>query len=176
MGFTPFQVATEQNFNSMPELPAQEPTIPSLKEWINQLKNMWSVVQNDLADARAAYKGQADKRRVEPKPFHIGDRIYLSTQFLQSLQLSKKLGPKYIGPFLIKRISNPVTVELELPKSLKVHPVIHCSLLKPKVILSLRLAPPPVPQPIKVERQQHFKIKAILDSRKHWGVTQYLVT
>lgn len=37
MGYTPFQVATGQSFNLIPELPSVDPEIPSLKEWISTI-------------------------------------------------------------------------------------------------------------------------------------------
>lgn len=121
-----------------------------------------------LAEARTAYKTQADTKRVELKPFHSGDRVYLFTRFLQSLQPSKKLRLKFVGPFPMKQIINSVTVELELPKSLrKVHPVFHCSLLKSEVILPLRPIPLPIPEPLMVKREQHFEIKETLDLHMH---------
>lgn len=172
-GFTPFRIATGQEFNAMQELPTNEPIIPSLKEWMEQLKTTWPVVHKVLDEARVIYKAQADKKRMESKPFKVGDRVYLSTRFLQSLQPSKKLGPKFVGPFPIIQIIKPVAVELQLPKSLRqVHPNFHCSLLKPKVTPTLRPAPSPSLQPLMVEGEQHFEIKEILDSRKHHGATQ----
>lgn len=68
-----------------------------------------------LSDAREAYKKQADKKHIKPKDFNVDDCIYLFTWNLQFWQPSKKLGPKYVGPFPIKRI---MKVELDLPKSI----------------------------------------------------------
>lgn len=82
----------------------------------------------------------------------------------------KKPGPKFVGPFPIKCIINPATVELELPKSLrKVQPIFHCSLLKPKSTSPLWPTPPPAPEPFMIEGEQHFEIKQILDSQAHRG-------
>lgn len=43
----------------MPELPVKDPVIPSLREWITQLQNTWSIVQKALTEARNAYKVHA---------------------------------------------------------------------------------------------------------------------
>lgn len=128
-------------------------------------------------DTREAYKMQADKKSTEPKPFKIGDHVYLSAHYLQSLQPLKKLGPKFVGPFPIKRIINPLTVELELSKSPnRIHPVFHYSLLKPEVVLPIRPTLPPPPAPLMVQEEQHFEIHEILDSHSHRRELQYLVT
>lgn len=95
-GFTPFQVATGLEFMPMPELPQQTPLNASLTEWINVSQNTWPMVHRALDDAREVFKRQADRKRVPQKEFRIGDRVYLSTKFLQSRQPCKKLNPKYI--------------------------------------------------------------------------------
>lgn len=68
-----------------------------------------------------------------------------STKYLQSRQSLKKRGPKYIGPFSIIKIINPVTVQLDLPKSLK------CSLLKPAITSPLCPMKGPPPNSVLIE-------------------------
>ena len=38
---------------------------------------------------------------------------------------TKKLTEKFIGPYVVKKIVSENTVELELPVSLRVHPVVN---------------------------------------------------
>lgn len=95
---------------------------------------------------------------------------------MQSRQTFKKLGPKYVGPFPIKRVISPITIELELPKTLRnVHLVFHCTLLKPATTSLLCLAIKPSPNPIMIKGEQHFEIKDSLDSHTHCGKIHYLV-
>lgn len=87
----------------------------------------------------------------------------------------RKLGPKYIGPFPIVRVINPVTVQICLPWLLgKIHLVFHCSLLHLTQAAQIRGPPAKSPPPIMVG-DQHFKVKEILDTRWHRGWLQYLV-
>ncbi|ETO63861.1 hypothetical protein F444_18515 [Phytophthora nicotianae P1976] len=44
---------------------------------------------------------------------------------------SKKLAPRFIGPFLVQKKVSRDSYELGLPQGLKLHPVFHTSLLKP---------------------------------------------
>lgn len=55
------------------------------------------------------------------------------------------------------------------------HPVFHCSLLKPVVGFGLRLAEGRAPGLVLVEEEEHYEIKRILDSRPYKGKLQYLV-
>ena len=44
---------------------------------------------------------------------------------------TKKLMGKFIGPFRVKRVVSPVAYELDLPSTMRIHPVFHVSKLKP---------------------------------------------
>lgn len=100
----------------------------------------------------------------------------MSTKYLKLRLLCRKLGPKYIGPFPIVKIINPVTMELKLPRILgKVHPVFHCSLLTPTQGSRLRLVEKEAPSPIMVGGEKHYEVKRILDFRYFKGGLQYLV-
>ena len=43
----------------------------------------------------------------------------------------KKLAPRWIGPFTVEKVVNPVAMRLHLPESYRCHNVFHVSLLKP---------------------------------------------
>ena len=59
--------------------------------------------------------------------------MLLSTQHLKLIgerKRSRKLTERYVGPYRVKRVVNANAYELELPASLKIHPVINISHLK----------------------------------------------
>lgn len=117
-------------------------------------------------------KAQADKKRAPHKPFQVGCRVYLSTKYLRLKVPCKKLDPKYLGPFPIIRVINPVTLELKLSWLLgRVHPVFHSSLLKPLEESNIQ----PLLQPPGSVVGDHYVIDQVLDSQLHRGKLQYLV-
>jgi len=85
----------------------------------------------------------------------------LSTQNLALKQgKSRKLFPRFIGPFTIKHKVNPVAYELHLPSPYKLHNAFHVSLLKP-----YRSPPGTVrpPKPIVLDDATEFEVESILD-------------
>lgn len=86
-------------------------------------RGTWVVAYKALGKAREIQKKTS--RLKESPSERVQRRHYLSTKYLNLRQPCKKLGPKYIDPFPIVQIINPVTVELQKPRSLRwVHPVI----------------------------------------------------
>jgi hypothetical protein len=74
---------------------------------------------------------QANKKRRDIQ-FAVGDWSWLKTDHLVlPPSLSRKLAAKWIGPYQIKKVINPVAMELQLPSNLRLHPVFHVSNLKP---------------------------------------------
>uniref|UniRef100_A0A2D4K4N5 Chromo domain-containing protein n=1 Tax=Micrurus paraensis TaxID=1970185 RepID=A0A2D4K4N5_9SAUR len=115
-------------------------------------------------------KMQADKKQKEGNTFKIDDTVYLSTKYIKLKLQSRKLGPKYIGPFTIEQIINPVTVKLKLPTWLgRIHPVFHTSLLK--VVKNNHTESS---KKLNEQNQNHIEINKILNSRIRL-ILQYLV-
>lgn len=131
-GYIPFQVATGQDFPAIPELDVSSDNNQTPNEWATRIRDLWPQIRKALGEATEEYKKQADKKRAPLKPLAVGDLMYLSTKYIKLQVPSHKLGPKYIGPFPVAQVINPVTVRLILPPILgKIHPMFHSRLLKP---------------------------------------------
>ena len=90
-----------------------------------------SIISTKMTSAANTNK----QRKVTPSEYKPGSLVYLSTKNLAIPQgLTRKLVPKYIGPFkILKEYPNTSTFKLELPDSLRIHPNFHSSLLKPYI-------------------------------------------
>ena len=76
----------------------------------------------------------------------------------------EKLTECFVGPYKVKRIISSNVIELELPKSIKIHPVVNISrvqLYKPQVKEQKKI-------PLKlviIKGEEEFKVEKILNKR-----------
>ncbi|KEP45651.1 putative Transposon Tf2-1 polyprotein, partial [Rhizoctonia solani 123E] len=64
-----------------------------------------------------------------PKKFEIGEKIWILAKNIQLKSSSPKLTNRRIGPFPIKAKLSDWAYEVELPETLKIHPVFYVGLL-----------------------------------------------
>lgn len=60
------------------------------------------------------YKTAADRKRGMAPSYKAGQQVWVSTKHLQLGVTSKKLDPRFVGPFPISKVINPVSVKLRL--------------------------------------------------------------
>lgn len=163
IGYTPFKIVSGKEFSAIPELDTQTTGSTSPTHWGEKIRKSWPHIKTSLTKVAKAYIKQSDKRRKDAPQFREGGKVYLSTKYIKLHIPSRKLGPKFIGPFTIIKIINPVMVSLKLPSLLsRIHPVFHSSLLKPAThIKDTGTRPGPVTRNI-------YEIKKILNSKIPW--------
>ena len=96
-----------------------------------------------LQKAQQRQKSYADTRRRE-MTFAVGDKVLLSTKNLRlAAPGSRKLLPRYVGPFEVIQRVGEVAYKFALPGSMKIHNVFHVSLLA-KYEATGPCQPPPI--------------------------------
>lgn len=114
-----------------------------LLEAAEQRYKAWEAAQRNIAQAQAEQAKHYNKGRRDIQ-FRVGDLVLYSTRNagLKST-LSRKLLPKWVGPFKVTRVVNELAYELEFPPQVKWHNVIHVSSLRRYI--PGRTPPPPLP-------------------------------
>ncbi|KAK7887001.1 hypothetical protein WMY93_026622 [Mugilogobius chulae] len=122
-GMSPFMAA---NGFQPPLFPSQESSVsvPSIQGHLRRARRVWHEVRAALARTAARNRSLADRKRSAAPDYKPGEKVWLSTKDLPLMTDSRKLSPRYIGPYEIERVINPSVVVGEWRFSL-----IHCDIL-----------------------------------------------
>lgn len=93
-------------------------SVPSVEAFIQRCHRTWRRVRTALCRTKARSRQAANRRRFKAPRYICSQRVWLSTTNLPLQSSSRKLSPRYIGPFSITKVLNPITVRLKLPPSL----------------------------------------------------------
>ena len=105
-------------------------------------------------------------------PIKQGDKVWLDTQNIK-MNYHNKIGPKREGPFEIVKVLGPVTYQLKLPSTWKIHPVFNATLLRQYKETDVYGANFPRPPPDIIEGEEVYEVEWILKHRKQGRGYQY---
>ena len=83
-----------------------------------------------LGKVQEKIKKYTNRKRAEVDEYKVGDLVMLSTKDLKYQMIrrkTEKLTERFIGPYKIRKIVLTNTAELELPSTIKIHPVVNVS-------------------------------------------------
>ena len=154
---------------------------PAAQATVQELQATLTLVKDLMRNAQDRQAGYANVKREE-KIFKVGDKVLLNTENItednQRQRPSRKLAPRFIGPFTIIACIGRVAYKLELPATLKIHPVFHVSRLKTykePISYDPRRETYERPPPILVNNEEQYEVEKILDKRTYRRQVQYLV-
>ena len=100
------------------------------EKFMKKIKEIQEETKTALGKAQEDMKKYADRKRAEVNKYKVGDLVMLSTKDLKYQMVrrrTEKLMERFVGPYKIEKIVSSNAVRLELPSTVKIHPVINVS-------------------------------------------------
>jgi len=100
------------------------------ERFITKMKEIQEEAKAVLEKAQEEMKKYVNRKRGEVNEYKVGDLVMLSTKDLKYQMVSRrmeKLMERFIGPYKVKKIVSANAVELELPSTIRIHPVVNIS-------------------------------------------------
>ena len=102
--------------------------VESATEFVKRMKKVHEEVEATLKKTQEEMKRYADRGRKETENWKKEDQVLLSTKDLVFKERpTKKLMERYVGPYMIEEIVPSNVVKLQLPSSMRIHPVVNVS-------------------------------------------------
>jgi Chromo (CHRromatin Organisation MOdifier) domain len=162
MGYHPWAIPTAYEKNN----------IPTTEQRIAQLLQ---AREEALAAHELARQLMASQINKKFKPFKAGDKVWLESKNLKISYPTRKLSPKWEGPFIIQEVLSKLSYWLKLPPQWTIQSVFHAVLLTPFKENETHGANFLTPPPDLIEGQEEYEVEVIITHKKHrWGY-QYLV-
>ena len=146
-------------------------------KFVEKMRKIQEEAKAALGKAQEEMKKFADRKRGKGEEYRVEDLVLLSMKDLKWQMKGRrleKLTERFVGPYKVKGIVSSNAIELELPKSIKIHPVVNVSrvrLYKPQVEGQKKT-------PLKlviIEGEEEFKVEKILNKRMVRGKDKFLV-
>ncbi len=161
IGTTPFKLNGRLPHIPLMRPPAKEPSAASYADRMIE----------GLQAAKRCLRAAQDRQKLYYDNHHrqlilgAGDKVWLSTKNLRlayrnAETSSRKLMPKFLGPFEVEAKVGHDAYKLRLPPAWKIHPIFHVSLLKLYKHDPERVQPPP--EPVVVDGAAEFFIDRIV--------------
>ncbi|KAJ5413808.1 gag/polymerase/env polyprotein [Penicillium cosmopolitanum] len=142
------------------------------RDMMSQIQQVWKTARESIEEAQKDQKRYADTRRRKDD-FKVHDLVFVTAKLWKTDRPNRKLSHQAYGPFeIIEKIGN--AWKLQLPDSMKVHPVFapeklrHAAHSKP-----LTGQIPDAEPPVVVNDQEEFEVDEIEDSRLYYRRLQY---
>ena len=139
-----------------------------VEKFVAKIKEIQGEAKVALEKVQEEMRKYADRKRGEVDKYKVGDLVILSTKDLKYQIIGRrteKLTERFVGPYKIKKIISTNAVELELPSTIRIHPVVNISRIRRYVgqVEGQRRKQPTL---VIIEREKEWKVEKILN--KQW--------
>ena len=123
------------------------------------LKTLSTACDEALAVHKLAQQVMAIHTHCSFTLFKLGDKVWLEARNLKCSVINLKFTPKWEGPFTVMKVLSPIIYQLQL---LKIHPVLHASLLSHYHENLVHSTNFPLSPPDLINGEEEYKVKKIL--------------
>ena len=141
------------------------------------MKEIQEEAKAALGKAQEKMKKYADKKREEVNNYKVEDLVMLSMKDLKYQMIGRrteKLMERFVGPYKIKKIVSMNVVELELPSTIRIHPVVNISRIH-RYVGQVEGQRREQPAPVIIEGEEKWEVEKILNKQQIQGKDKYLV-
>jgi len=135
------------------------------KKFIEKMKEIQEEAKAVLGKVQEEIKKYADRKRGEIDNYKVGDLVMLSTKDLKYQivgRRTEKLIERFVGPYKINKIVSSNTVELELPSTVRIHPVVNVSRIR-HYVRQVEGQRKEQPAPVIIEGEEEWEVERILN-------------
>ena len=131
-----------------------EKFVEKMKEIQEEAKAVLKKVQEDM-------RKYADRKRSDVDKYKVGDLVMLSTKDLKYQMVGRrteKLTERFVGPYKVKKVISSNTVELELPSTVKIYPVVNVSRIR-QYVGQVEGQKKEQPAPVIIEGEEEWEVE-----------------
>jgi len=101
-----------------------------MEKFVEKMKKIQEEAKAVLKKAQEDMRKYTDRKRSDIDEYKVEDLVMLSTKDLKYQivkRKTEKLTERFVGPYKVKKVVSSNAVELELPSTVKIHPVVNIS-------------------------------------------------
>jgi len=147
------------------------------EKFAKRMRSVQEEAKVALQKVQEDMKRYADREREEVEEYRVGDLVLLSTKDLKYQMVRRQMEmftECFVGPYKVKAIISNNAIELELPRTIKIHPVVNISRVQ-KYKSQVEGQRKEMPQPVVIEGEEEWEVEKIINKRKVRGRDKYLV-
>jgi len=147
------------------------------EKFVERMKKIQEEVKAALRKAQEDMRKYADKKRSDTDEYKVEDLVMLSTKDLKYQMVGRrteKLTERFVSPYRVKEIILSNAVKLELPSTVKIHPVVNVSRVQ-RYVEQVEGQRKEQLAPVTIEGEEKWEVEQILNKRKVRGKDKYLV-
>jgi len=147
------------------------------EKFAKRMKNMQEKAKAALQKAQEEMKRYANRERGKVEKYRVGNLVLLSTKDLKyqmAGRRTEKFTECFVGPYKVKVIISSNAIELELPRAVKIHPVVNVSRVQ-RYKSQVEGQRKEAPQLVVIEGEEGWEVEKIMNKRRVQGRDKYLV-